>query len=617
MAKKITSFVFVILSVFVLAALYLGDKVILSRSMGNYEPAACVSDVVCRVTVNGSSQDIKVIETGSGNILFLPTGTSSVVFLNVPDEELFISEDNTSILPVECQKNYEVTALEKLLNDFNASQGCDVLRIMSSENVMSTFIRSEDPQNIIDEEKRERHDASATIISESGDILFSGNLDYITPRGVTSFYASAKKSYEIRFGHKTELMDNIKEHEWLLIANFTDDTLIRNKLIYDFADRLTSVKAPNARYTDLYINGCYRGSYLLCEKVKSGTSLLDIADAGKTNDITGGYLLKFISAERVTDAPHIQTGLGYFAEIISPKNVTDSELLYINEFLNELEAAAVNPDGINLQTGKSVEDYLDIDSWIDKYLIENTFQNVDSSFDSCYFYKEPDANGGKLYAGPAWDYDLTATNLYSIWNTERVGSLYLCNEFLNINDIKEQIGDRFTNVFVPYIKYDLASDAHRLQVTYNNSFAMNNMLWGGFKDNSTDELIARTRTRLDVINEKVLDKSARHVVSFWDYEGHIFHTMVVEDGETIDELPKAASWWAFFNGWYDEKTGQRLREGTPVFEDKSYKPQWIITSLMIKNALAELGLDYTTVSDESIETLAKYYEEQMENIGAE
>ncbi len=312
------------------------------------------------------------------------------------------------------------------------------------------------------------------------------------------------------------------------------------------------------------------------------------------------------------DKPVIKTESGYCLEIVSPKDVTESEITYLKDFFSELEHTAADPKGVNPETGAKLEDYLDIRSWIDKYLLENIFQNVDSSYDSCFFYKESSSAGGRLVAGPAWDYDLTATGRFDIWNTDRVGDLYLRDQLLNNPSVKSRIQEEFTEKIVPYVRYNLSSDVYNIYRSISSSYEANSIRWSTGDDRAIDDFIIRTEKRLEVIDNKILGNNSDHLVSFIDFEGNIIKTEYVKDGESISELPECASWWAFFNGWYDKATGELLREGTPIFEDKEYEVNWIYTSLMIKNSLAELGVDIDHIDEDSVQILADYYSSHID-----
>ena len=54
----------------------------------------------------------------------------------------------------------------------------------------------------------------------------------------------------------------------------------------------------------------------------------------------------------------------------------------------------------------TVFEYIDLNSMIDWYIVNELFKNTDSHMQSSiYFYKD---KGGKLYMGPVWDFDLSS-----------------------------------------------------------------------------------------------------------------------------------------------------------------------------------------------------------------
>lgn len=54
--------------------------------------------------------------------------------------------------------------------------------------------------------------------------------------------------------------------------------MMRNKLAFDLAEQLGMTYVPDCAYVDLWINGEYRGTYLVCEKVELGTTRLNLND---------------------------------------------------------------------------------------------------------------------------------------------------------------------------------------------------------------------------------------------------------------------------------------------------------------------------------------------------
>jgi hypothetical protein len=69
--------------------------------------------------------------------------------------------------------------------------------------------------------------------------------------------------------------------------------------------------------------------------------------------------------------------------------------------------------------------YLDVPSFIDAMLLSEIPKEVDKYRYSTFFYKEKDSDGGKLFAGPAWDFDLGYGNV-DYWSPglDHTGWLY-------------------------------------------------------------------------------------------------------------------------------------------------------------------------------------------------
>jgi len=79
---------------------------------------------------------------------------------------------------------------------------------------------------------------------------------------------------------------------------------------------------------------------------------------------------------------------------------------YIETYIAETEDAIFSPDFANPVTGYAA--YLDVDSAINYYLINELVKNVDGDLRrSTFLYKKRD---GKLTFGPVWDFDIAIGN---------------------------------------------------------------------------------------------------------------------------------------------------------------------------------------------------------------
>ena len=205
----------------------------------------------------------------------------------------------------------------------------------------------------------------------------------------------AKKPYNIRFEHKQNVLGLGDAKKWYLIANMYDKTQIRNKLAYDFADDIGMAYVQQSRFVDLYVNGEYAGIYLLCESIGVGGSRVDI-------DVTGNeFLLEYEPWPQYANAEWITTPVyGLTLGFNEPDVPTEAQREYLHGFLLGMESAIESRDY------DEIAKYIDIDSFVDAFIVQEYFKQVDYGTSSTRFYLKD----GKLYEGPVWDFDLSAGN---------------------------------------------------------------------------------------------------------------------------------------------------------------------------------------------------------------
>lgn len=228
-----------------------------------------------------------------------------------------------------------------------------------------------------------------------------------------------KKGYKIKFDKKQSLFGREKNKHWVIIAgvNFDDVTMSRNYLAYNMANEVFDdiEYTTAAHWVDIYVNGEYRGVYLLCEHVRVGEGRVDIESEYGVLDT--GYLIEYdyyASGEEGVDYFRVD-GVKYAFTVHSPDPedyATDGEIskttymrqvAFIKDYVTKVYKAALSGD-YNTFAG-----LVDTKSFVDMYILHELFKNVDTGYSSFYMYKKP---GGKLYAGPAWDFDATTNTAY-------------------------------------------------------------------------------------------------------------------------------------------------------------------------------------------------------------
>jgi hypothetical protein len=193
-------------------------------------------------------------------------------------------------------------------------------------------------------------------------------------------------------------MDNASE--WVLLANYTDGSFIRNIEAYDSALELGMECVSQSTLIDLYLNGEYAGVYQLCQKVS--------AENGRIDCERGTLITKNIESRSIdSKSLYFWSARNNFYTFEDENYATINKRNEIESLINDFEDALYSDSGYN-SSGKRFSDYIDMESFAVQYLITEVFGNQDANQASEYYYIS--AQNGKLTAGPIWDFDLSAGN---------------------------------------------------------------------------------------------------------------------------------------------------------------------------------------------------------------
>ncbi|HTF03803.1 MAG TPA: CotH kinase family protein [Bacteroidia bacterium] len=212
-----------------------------------------------------------------------------------------------------------------------------------------------------------------------------------------------------------------KESDWILSASYSDKSLLNNFLSYNLAQSM-GWYAPRCQHVELMINGEYKGVYVLMEKIKRDNDRVDIANlqpgdiAG--DQVTGGYIIKIDKTTGNggggwTSAYAPDTNINgqtiYFQyEYPNDVDIMPQQEAYIQAYVDSFETALAGPNFADTSVGYA--HYIDVNSFVDYFLLNELSRNVDGYRLSTYLYKDKTSNGGKLVIGPCWDYDIAWGN---------------------------------------------------------------------------------------------------------------------------------------------------------------------------------------------------------------
>jgi len=222
----------------------------------------------------------------------------------------------------------------------------------------------------------------------------------IRGRGNSTWYLHPKKPYQMKLSDKDEFLGMPAEKKWLFLAEYSDKTLLRNTIAFEMGHISKLDWTPRSSFAEVYLNNSYNGTYNITEKVEESDHRVLIGDTG--------YLLEIDQPERLDlDDVFFHTD-NFLLNIKAPDVVKNSsEYNYVKDYLNEFEGVLMGSRYDDPTDG--YEKYIDVDSFIDWYLISEITKNVDSkNFSSIYLNLLP---GEKIKMGPLWDFDLSFGNV--------------------------------------------------------------------------------------------------------------------------------------------------------------------------------------------------------------
>ena len=251
----------------------------------------------------------------------------------------------------------------------------------------------------------------------------------------------AKKSFSLKLKDSLNLCGLGASKKWALVANHYDKSLLRNTVADNVGRALTHLAwTPDSRPVDFYVNGSYRGSYILIERVTVASNRVNIpelkSDGQETNPnhpnnvspgVTGGYLLEWDfrkgADHNVTAGSRGWVGIKEPEDDGGSDGISSQQISYINGYLDKTDSALFG-SGFKDNTN-GWKKYIDTASAVDYYIGMELMKPVDGNmWASVYMYKQ---RNGKLFFGPLWDFDLAAGSANRAGNVVSPSSWYLRN----------------------------------------------------------------------------------------------------------------------------------------------------------------------------------------------
>jgi len=259
------------------------------------------------------------------------------------------------------------------------------------------------------------------MINTSG--FTSGNFEddsiQIKGRGNATFYSYPKKAYKVKLSSKASLLDMPKDKEWVLLPNYCDKSLLRLSVAFKLSEMLNMPWTPKSEFVDLYLNGDYHGTYLLCEHVKKSKDRVNIDDDGYFFENDNYYKEEpvYMTSSR---------GYHYTFKYPDPDEITAEQIQYLQNYINKFEEVLKSYYYADENVG--YRKYIDVDCFAKWFLINEVLDNIDCNY--YYFFKS--RSDTKMYMSPVWDFEWSLGYGFS-WDAnapaEPISNIYHKNSY--------------------------------------------------------------------------------------------------------------------------------------------------------------------------------------------
>lgn len=374
----------------------------------------------------------------------------------------------------------------------------DVAKTVIGTNVPTIYVNLVDYPTLTDLMKDSYHTKSFVY---KANLRMDGNgfFDDIPETEVefrgrgNSTWNMPKTPYRFKFPSKTKICGLPKAKTYALIANFIDCTLMRNAIALKTANMLEMPFSNHSVPVAVYLNGYYKGAYMLTEKIGIGGGSVDIEEES-------GILFEFDSNyDEDYKFKYYWTPSGSYSSKSLPVMVKDPDLTEIAEktggnaqdmFTNWKSDITTMLDAVTKRSSsESLSDVIDMESVVNFLIVNNLACNLELQHPkSFYMYKEALGTDCKYHFGPVWDFDWaftfngTENKPYNTILFEKDGDAagstffqYICKneEFRTLysekwNDFKE-------NIYPELLKY-LDDYADHIEP----SALQNGLIWTGY-----------------------------------------------------------------------------------------------------------------------------------------
>ncbi|MBQ6550983.1 MAG: CotH kinase family protein [Lachnospiraceae bacterium] len=219
-------------------------------------------------------------------------------------------------------------------------------------------------------------------------------------RGNSSWGYFDKRGYALKLSEKTSVFGMAEAKSWCLIANANDGTLMKNRIAYEIAKAGSFPWSPDCTFADVWINGDYRGLYLLVEKTEVSPERLDLRDRNGVLMELDNY---FYMDKDVWFQSDVTGAYVSVKDAVSKGSVAPAEI-----FKEKFEALEFGLHTVGTPWEELTE-IADMESFAELYLINEMLLNKEIIATGLFMYI--DGEDDLIHAGPVWDFDTCMNNM--------------------------------------------------------------------------------------------------------------------------------------------------------------------------------------------------------------
>ena len=347
--------------------------------------------------------------------------------------------------------------------------------------------------------KEEKYRGNNLYLYNNGEKTKYGGVE-IKGRGNTTWFQE-KRPYRIELSGSKDLLGSGKAKRWVLLANYFDHSFLRTDVAFRMAEML-DMSDKRGDFVELYFDGEYEGLYYLMKKIEVSKSSINLKNAN-------GVLFEIDTLHNY----EVECNVSYIGDCLVLKDIV------LDEENNKGEAIKSFLDSFNrfemaVEKGdyNTIAETVDIDSFINYFLINEFTVNPDAYNSSFYLYR--DGENDKIHFGPLWDFDYSLGNKEWFWredddyllpdrdyaNTNVV--FRIVKELVMMDEIKEKVSSVFQEKLAGR-KVELVNYIETKAKELEKAARADNLRWNNddyFDD--VNELIEWVERRYDYFEQK-------------------------------------------------------------------------------------------------------------------